>query len=38
MLPATRDRNVLRLTMGSPPLVDHGPDRILSMPIERREA
>jgi hypothetical protein len=38
MLAATSDRNVLRLTMGSPPLVDHGPDRILSMPIERREA
>jgi hypothetical protein len=38
MLPATSDRNVLRLTMGCPPLVDHGPDRILSMAIEGRDA
>src|SRR5947209_20531373 len=36
MLPATSERNALRLTMGSPPLVDHGPDRILSMPVEGR--
>jgi hypothetical protein len=38
MLPATRDRNALRLIMGTPPLVDHGPDRILSLAIEGREA
>jgi hypothetical protein len=38
MLPATSGRNALRLIMGSPPLVDHGPDRILSMAIEGREA